>query len=231
MRRFAQPAHAIGWAVTSPTPHRFDWPSWELGDVFGWILDREPEQFGRIFTEEDLRSASYIAVLYRCAKGEPSARTVLLHALQRGELIARDRNGTRVDPDFWLPKSEADLPRLGRAFLFRREEVLRLWPQEAGENSLSSGQQSKPPTGFRTTKEAGAEAACVEWLGRLSAPPGNKETTFSAARTAVADFGCLARKAFDRAWAQAAPAEWKRPGRRRSTENPSAGNQNRSTIS
>jgi hypothetical protein len=114
----------------SPTPHRYQNPAWELGDVFGWVLDRDPEKFGRIFSLHDWQSALYRVHISSAAAVDPPARTVLLHALQRGVLVARDRDGNRIDPDYWLSKTEADLPALSRAFLFRREEVLKVWPAE-----------------------------------------------------------------------------------------------------
>ena len=74
--------------------------------------------FGRIFTEEDWRAAAYIALMFPRHEREPRARTVLLHAPQRGALIAIDRNGKRVKRRRWAFRNESDLPALGRAYRF-----------------------------------------------------------------------------------------------------------------
>lgn len=128
-----QPSRGSVWTGSSPTPHRFDNPAWELGDVYGWVIDRDRSQFGRISTFDDWRSTRYIAALYAGHEHEAGAGTVLLHALQRGNLIARDRTGRRVSADCWLAKAERDLPALSREFLFRRDEVLEIWPNPENE--------------------------------------------------------------------------------------------------
>jgi hypothetical protein len=144
----------------TPTPHRFYWPAWELGDVFGWVLDRDRALFGRIFTEEDWRSASYIALIYPTNEREPRAPTVLLHALQRGELIARDRDGHRIDLDWWLSKNEIDLRKAARRYLCPREEVLKLWLED-GRPTVPSRLKPFWPK---------AEAAIMGWLSDNGCP-------------------------------------------------------------
>ena len=66
--------------------------------------------------------------------------------------------------------------------------------------------------GYRTTRAAEAEATCGAWIKGLTARPANKEAAWEDARAAITR---LSRKAFDRAWAISAPAEWSGPGRRR----------------
>lgn len=71
------------------------------------------------------------------------------------------------------------------------------------------------PIGARTNNAEKAELACGEWLAGLAERPENKEAAFEAAKAAVAKTGPLSRKAFDRAWANNIPSEWKRPGQRK----------------
>jgi len=52
--------------------HRFDHPVWDLRDVIGWVLDRDPTQFGRIHNTEDAKSAVNIALFYN---GTPRTET------------------------------------------------------------------------------------------------------------------------------------------------------------
>jgi hypothetical protein len=111
------------------TPHRFKHPVWDLRDVFGWVLDRDPATFGRIHTETDWRSAAWAAKFYTTKfrpEHDPQAEQTLLHTLQRGELVAYDGNNPVV-ADFWLDKAPQRL-RGFAPFLFRREDVLALWP-------------------------------------------------------------------------------------------------------
>jgi hypothetical protein len=44
--------------VSTPTPHRFIDPIWQIRDVLGWLIDRDPTQFGRIVTRDDLWAAT-----------------------------------------------------------------------------------------------------------------------------------------------------------------------------
>ena len=68
-------------------------------------------------------------------------------------------------------------------------------------------------SGTRTTTDQKVEVACGEWIAALTKRPRNKETAFREAKAAVAHIGALSYKAFDRAWANRAPDDWKKPGR------------------
>jgi hypothetical protein len=75
---------------------------------------------------------------------------------------------------------------------------------------------TKPtPSGIRTIQASQAEAACEAWIGQLKDRPKNKDTAFADAKAAIDKGGWLSRKAFERAWANAAPIEWKRAGTRK----------------
>jgi len=68
--------------------------------------------------------------------------------------------------------------------------------------------------GIRTNRAAAAEDACRGWIEELKARP-IKNEAFVQAQAAVKEIGLLSRKAFERAWANSAPADWKHGGRRR----------------
>jgi hypothetical protein len=123
--------------MSSPTPHRFKNPVWDIGDVLGWLIDRDSAQFGRIMTESDLRSALRRTFYTSRPRPErdPSAPTTLLHALQRGDLVAShpDKRGDdkSLGRDYWQAKDERDVrAAIARRLKFWREEVLALWPAE-----------------------------------------------------------------------------------------------------
>jgi hypothetical protein len=92
------------------------------------VLDRDPAKFGRLYTEQDIKSALFHRNYTTDASPEhdPSPTMVLLHALQRGDLVAYD--GTdRVSREFWTDKTPRYI-RDSTRFLFRSEDVLAFWP-------------------------------------------------------------------------------------------------------
>jgi hypothetical protein len=149
--------------VSSPTPHRFDDPIWPIRDVLGWVLDRDPAKFGRLYTEEDVKSALFRLNYTRGTRPEhdPRVLTTVLHALQRGDLVAYD--GTNSVPrDFWTDKT----PRYIRGapdFLLRREDVLALWPD-------SRTQTSKAPPPITQLQGNRAEAVLPSVVDQGRAP-------------------------------------------------------------
>src|SRR5579875_1352985 len=132
-----------------------------------------------------------------------------------------------IDPDKLRRAAGATLPVINypEVRIYRAEPRVRLdeflaWAQAVGWElppALSPRQEAQstpPPSGIRTTRQMRAEAACAEYLRNLTPAPANKEAAFAAAKRAVADIGPLSRKAFERAWANAALAAWRFPGRR-----------------
>jgi hypothetical protein len=108
--------------------------------------------------------------------------------------------------------------RVGRYDLvrFNRADISR-WlaaasDRQSGPNTMP---QAAPPSGIRTNKAETAETACREWLAGVTERPPSKDVAFEEARDVVKQIGPLSRKAFERAWAREARAEWKRGGRRR----------------
>jgi hypothetical protein len=112
--------------VSSPTPHRFDDPIWPIRDVLGWILDRDPLKFGRLFTDEDTKSALVGTIRRPRTERDRQVLTTVLHALQCGELVTYNE-ADAVSRDFWTDKTPGYIQDSTR-FLLRREDVLALWP-------------------------------------------------------------------------------------------------------
>jgi hypothetical protein len=116
------------------------------------VLDRDPAKFGRLYTEEDIKSALFSLHYTRAARPEhdPQVLTTVLHALQRGDLVAYD--GTNpISRDFWTDKTLQYI-RDSTPFLFRREHVLALWPDPRAQIS-----KAPPPI----TPLGGGRAAAV----------------------------------------------------------------------
>jgi hypothetical protein len=115
----------------SPPSGRFNHPVWDLRDVIGWVLDRDPAQFGRIHSSEDARSAVRIVVFYkrwpRKAR-DPNPLMTILHALQRGELVAHQAKSA-LPREHWGEMTGRGLCAAIRDGLwFWRDDVLALWP-------------------------------------------------------------------------------------------------------
>jgi hypothetical protein len=205
---------------SSATPHRFDNPVWEFGDILGWLMDRNQRNFGRFWTQDDFRSEFYIRAVLKSGVPLPIAnpRRALLHALQRGQLTAY-RQGNRIDKAEWFAKTETDILNGIRAFAVERDEVLKLWrPSDQPVTVIaaqSAGDDQRPlpalPLGYRTNRAEDAEGACEAFLREMTTRPENKEAAFEAARNHCGE--ALSRKAFDRVWAKAAPTAWKQAGR------------------
>jgi hypothetical protein len=110
--------------------------------------------------------------------------------------------------------------RVGRYDLVRFDRAdIERWLAAATDResaSVAEPEAGVTPTGIRTNRAAAAEEACRQWLSRLKERPANKDAAFETAKTAAAETGPLSRRAFERAWAAAAPVAWKEAGRRRS---------------
>ena len=114
------------FVVEEPGAARFAHPVWDLRDVVGWVLDRDPGRFGRINSDADWQSAAWAARFYPNmprTEFDRHADQTLLHALQRGEL-AGYQGTVPIPRQFWMDKTELTL-RYCVAY-FYREEVLVL---------------------------------------------------------------------------------------------------------
>ena len=122
--------------MSTATPHRFENPVWEIGEVLGWLIDRDAAKFGRIVTIENLRGAKRYEVPY---EGGNIPERILLHALQRGDLTASDTttvaNSASISREYWKLKNESDIQaEIARQLKFWRDDVLRLWPDIHGSD-------------------------------------------------------------------------------------------------
>lgn len=100
-----------------------------------------------------------------------------------------------------------------------RDAVLRSFNAAAGNSELPAGAavaSPLPPLGIRTNRDEEAEKECERWISDQSSRPKNKQSAFEAARKACGEQ--LSYKAFERAWANKAPVEWKKSGRRKRAE-------------
>jgi len=144
----------------------------------------------------------------------------------------RNSHTLRVSPHphtFWL--NGLDTPGLAAVFqtggilagagsiYVDRKRLLELCPPGAALNlggrahaspTPQRAVPSPPQSGFRTNTAEKAEDACRRWISSLRERPANKDKAFESAQATYPD---LSRKAFDRAWAQAAPTVWRNAGR------------------
>jgi hypothetical protein len=146
-----------------PTPHRFDNPLWEVGDILGWLIDHDPANFGRFLTAEDYedyRSEHRRAVLYGkpLPLNENPTRT-LLHWLIGGDLTVFDKQENKwLSEEDWYGKDERDVVRGIRRYVAKREEVLRLDQQKRNQKAAGADIASNP-------------AQAEDGAGDLSSPP------------------------------------------------------------
>jgi hypothetical protein len=120
--------------MSSPTPHRFNNPIWEFGDILGCLMDPNPTNFGRFVTVDDYRSELRRAQWYKRGKpplhDENPART-LLHWLQRGDLTAFDKQEDKwLTKKDWVNKDERDVANGVRRYVAERVEALQLIQQK-----------------------------------------------------------------------------------------------------
>jgi hypothetical protein len=136
------------------SPIRFGNPVWDLRDVIGWVLDRDPAKFGRLMNEIDVETAVHVAKFYtRWPRPEcdANAPTTLLHALQRGDLAAHDGD-TALPREYWGSRTTRDFrPALRLAIWFWSCDVLRLWPEAGGPPPPAA----EPKEAVETTRARG----------------------------------------------------------------------------
>ncbi len=155
----------------------------------------------------------------------PEARDRVRQALAEGDIIAklRTRSGERheIDRRMWdkepvakkvYPRFKDGWMRMGlqlRTGLYTGHYVAGFVfvPQESLSEEVHDQSPVRP-----TTK---AQRECARWITELASQghmPGNKESLWEEANKKWG--GRLSRRGFDRAWASAAPEDWKRSGRK-----------------
>ena len=160
--------------MSTPASRRFDDPVWDLRDVIGWVLDRDPAKFGRLMSVEDVRSAESIARRYTSQprpERDPNATRTVLHALQRGELPAHDGD-TVLLREYWGGRAERDLrDAIGRGLWFWRENVLSLWPYGSHLPAPEMATSKLPPLRGAALDDALDEWARFQWGEDLTKLP------------------------------------------------------------
>jgi hypothetical protein len=116
--------------MSKPSPERFCNAWWVIGDVIGWIGDRDPAQFGRIATVADLPPLIFEP---DSEVRESRPEIMLLRALERGDIVAYTALDKQpITVEFWQSKNEGDLHALfARGYSFQRDAVLAILPPRA----------------------------------------------------------------------------------------------------
>jgi hypothetical protein len=106
--------------MSNPIPGRFLEDEWTCLEVLGWIVDRDPELFGRLKSPEDVdRALLRDRVRYPPLTEAPVQ--ALAYALREGKVTALDDDQT-APSDSWSGRN------IDEALLFDREDVLNCWP-------------------------------------------------------------------------------------------------------
>ena len=183
---------------------------WTLREAVAVLAGPElEEEFRRLDTK--WRNAPQFFILGRetdsdreCWRFERLDRQLtgeLVQRLQRGDLVAEAldpvRGPVQIHKDAWkmLEPNVAESTATSPSETLHR---IRVWSPRTIRYSSS-----------RT------EHRCREWMQQLVENgflPASKTVLLDSART---EFPDLSNRAFDRVWAEIAPADWRRPGRRR----------------
>ena len=106
--------------MSDPIPGRFHESQWTCLEVLGWIMDRDPELFGRLKSPEDVDRALLRDRVRFPPLNEAPAQS-LMYALREGQVKALS-DGIALPPESWSGRKIDD------AILFNREGVLKAWP-------------------------------------------------------------------------------------------------------
>src|SRR5258706_11490525 len=106
--------------MSDPMPSRFYESQWTCLEVLGWMMDRDPELFGRLKSPEDVDRALLGDRVRFPPLNEAPAQS-LIYALREGQVTALN-DGIVLPPESWSGR------RIDDAILFNREGVLKAWP-------------------------------------------------------------------------------------------------------
>ena len=118
-------ASAEADAVPEVLWNDWDQPHWSLNLALSWIAFRNT---GGPTSREERMSALFSALTYRKGEGVMDGNPVrsLMLALRRGDPVAFDENGKALSAEFWAHRGFDE--RKWPPVVFRREDMLRLWP-------------------------------------------------------------------------------------------------------
>jgi hypothetical protein len=147
-----QPVHlAIGDAAQqapSPAAREFLDPFWSVRQIIGWLIDRDPRQFSRLFDRTDLLAQLRYK---KPAEGDHDPLRTLLNAFQEGRLLGV-RKGKKVSAETWATTTIEHL-RGDVDTRVWRGDVLRLWP-EAAAVAANAAAAGAPDNAAETRREA-----------------------------------------------------------------------------
>jgi hypothetical protein len=106
--------------MSNSSPARFHENKWTSLEVLGWIMDRDPDLFGRLKCLDDIDHA-LLRSRVRFPPLNEAPDWALACALRKGKVTAFN-DGQALPPDNWSGSNIDD------AVLFDREAVLKLWP-------------------------------------------------------------------------------------------------------
>ena len=164
----------------TPTSWRFNRASWDMSDVIGWLLYRDPKNFGDFFTPGDIRQA----ILH--IRNAGIIFQELINALQSGALKAL-RNGKEIPSGEWFvqePLHQSLIRALKSGVLFRRADVLKHWP-------LSEAAQSAPKTHLQPASEMHLDEQEASILAPETTPHVDKQEASSTAQIPTVEPGAV----------------------------------------
>jgi hypothetical protein len=135
--------------------------------------DRARARIEKAFRFREIRYQPEYAVEYHDARIDWQSGTVTLRRLPRQPFV----------------------PTLTAAEFFRNF----MSGHDAAAKPISGAEEpeelttERTPSGIRTTTDEKVEAACGEWIGKLTERPRNKDAAFETAKSAVARIGVLSR--------------------------------------
>jgi hypothetical protein len=207
LRRVAVERHARKWGecergaaenAEAIAKSFFDEPRWQIRHALNWIACRKIEAL--TLTPEALRSLRHQALFYKSGADDLSSKNPaheLLTALKADKLRAVGPDHKELPPEHWDAKS-VDV-RTWEWVRFRREDILRLWPDV---ETLAEDDASQESAGPFEVLESAVPVSCTSPTDR--APLGqnrNVARTISSRSIDALSIGSMRNAALARATA------------------------------